>query len=173
MFVPLNIIQNHKPLKNVKDCMKVLEEWVLKKYPNSTTSNIPYTKTECYGILYCFHQIGKLDPSLSLEEIEISVIKFMDEKLWVDPVDSLNVEISVQNHPASWYKEAKLIDFIIAFLNLNGRVTKDFILGNISLLSMINTYIVKTLKRLFTRERLTTLTRNSKIRATKTPSSIN
>lgn len=164
MFVPLNLIQDHKPLKTVRDCIEVLEQWVMREYPNSTTANIAYTKAQCYGVLHSFHQMGKLHYVLTLEDIEMAVVKFMEEALWVDPVDSLNALVNLQQHPRSWYMEVTLKNVLVAIFTFNKNVVKDFVLGNYRLVQIFGLFLTKPFIRGFGKERLSDLDMSKKVK---------
>lgn len=104
MFVPIAALINEKPLKNVEDCVTALETYVLPRYKAHTTSNVGFTKQECYGVLASFFQAGKLNPHMIDKDIELAVEHFMDKSLWVTPQQFRIAPIQHSYQPSVWFR---------------------------------------------------------------------
>lgn len=121
MFVPTIALLNDQPLESVRDCVRVLETYVLPHYQNETTPNVGYTKQQCYGVLASFFQAGKLNPHLMPYDIDDAVETFMDEKLWVNRDECRTAVVQHSFKPEVWFTyplRAQLKDIVRMYLSL-------------------------------------------------------
>ncbi len=133
MFAPLPTVQAFKIAKTTQDLEKILETFVLKNYPKSTTSNIGFTKSECFGVLRSFFEFGKIHISVSRDDVEFAVRKFMDQHLWVGESDFNLAPVAPQVDPQYWMPE---FHYIKGTFNL----FKYYVQSLINVVMTTNTY---------------------------------
>lgn len=103
MLIPVAALQNEPTIYTVKDCIAALEKSVLPRYKDNETSNPAYTKQECFVVLSCYFQAGKLNPRLLPQEIDEAVQFFMFDALWVSLSDYRDAGVPYTTHPDHWF----------------------------------------------------------------------
>lgn len=103
MHVPIVVLKDEEPLKTVTDCVAALEKIVLPRYKNGETQNPAYTKQECFVVLSCYFQAGKLNPRLLPQEIDEAVRRFMYDALWVGWSTYKDAEVAHSTNPEVWF----------------------------------------------------------------------
>ena len=83
LFVPNPIMREEKPLETVSDLIKSLDQWVLKYYDELENFQVSMLKSDCFSILKCYYENGKIVESLGFDEIKTAVENFMESRLWV------------------------------------------------------------------------------------------
>lgn len=111
MFLPLSvlILQNEPPVNTQEDLILCLDKFLLPKYPNHTTPNPGYTKTECFGLVHSLMHAGKLHIRFRPSEIDKAVDAFLEDRLWVDRETLKNLRLPPNSTPYGWMADPSFL----------------------------------------------------------------
>lgn len=148
MFLAMPTITSEKDLETTNDCLTILDNHVLPKYKNQVTTNVNYTKSECYGVLKSFFIAGKLNPSLTPQELEKIVLFFMSERLWVEPKEFDEAIVADQYNPYVWFiypLKHQIADLAVLYFT----VFRNFIGGVVRAISITSRLFITNLVRFY------------------------
>jgi hypothetical protein len=105
-------------LRTTEDMVKALDRWVLKHYPNHTTTNSHITKTQCMGVLHSFYAAGKIHYAIKCEEVVQAVDAFLEDRLWVSKDELKTLKLFPNQRPEFWLRQPNVLSCIKAAFTL-------------------------------------------------------